>query len=529
MRHLNVSRKPSIFKSNQVNVDFLQGTISKMSNKPKINLSHLIDGLPIEGTQGTLDREISSIVFDSRKAETGSLFVAIRGLKDDGFKFIDDAIARGASAFITEVSVDGLSRLNFSKTNATAICAKDCRIALALVSSEFYKKPSNQIDLYGVTGTNGKTTVTYILNSIYKARNEQSGMIGTIRYSYDETDLSAPITTPESLDINRMLYEMNKQKIRQCFLEVSSHSLALKRVYGMYFTVGIFTNLSRDHLDFHGTMDNYSKAKKGLFRDNFVEKAVTNVDDYVGREIANEFSGDLLTTGIEQSADVMAENCRLSATGSFFTMKTPSGSFDIKTYLLGRHNIYNLISATAAALLNGISVDEITKGLQTIQNVPGRFEKVSCNQGFSVVVDYAHTDDALRNAIQAAQAFTSGRVITVFGCGGNRDQGKRKTMGLVATEESGFTIVTSDNPRKENPQYIINDILEGIPPYLSQGKDYEVIVDREEAIRFAIHLAGPGDLVLIAGKGHENYQILKAGAVDFDDKDVAAEIMKGML
>ena len=519
---------PSPFKSVQGNTNFLQETLLKMKDVSKQKLSALIHGLPVRNIQGKLDREITSVVFDSRKAKAGSLFVAVHGFKQDGFKFINDAITRGASAFVTEASVEELTRLSLNENSATAICTEDCRIALASIGSEFYHRPSDEINLYGVTGTNGKTTVTYILDSIHKVRNEPSGIIGTIHYSYGNTDLSAPITTPESLDINRMLYEMTKQRIRQCFLEVSSHSLTLKRVYGMHFAVGIFTNLSRDHLDFHGTMDNYKEAKKGLFRDNFIEKAVTNVDDPTGREIANEFSGDLLTTGIEKKSDVMAENCKLSETGSVFTMKTPSGSCEIKTHLLGHHNIYNLISAASAALLQGISIDEINQGLRSVNRIPGRFEKVSCDRGFSVVVDYAHTDDALRNVLRSAQAFTSGRIITVFGCGGDRDRGKRKAMGRVAVEESGFTIVTSDNPRKEDPQCIVDDILEGIPSYLSQGKDYEDIVDRKEAIQFAIHQAQPGDLVMIAGKGHEDYQILKAETVNFDDRKVATEAMRRM-
>ena len=528
MRHLSTRSLISSFKSVQANINLFQETISKMNGVSKQKLSTLIHGLPVRNIRGILDREISSVVFDSRKAKAGSLFVAIHGFQQDGFKFIDDAISRGASAFVTEVSVEELSGLSLSESSATAICTEDSRIALASISSEFYHRPSDQIDLYGVTGTNGKTTVTYILDSIHNVRNEQSGIIGTIHYSYGNTDLSALITTPESLDINRMLYEMTERKIRQCFLEVSSHSLALKRVHGMHFAVGIFTNLSRDHLDFHGTMDNYKEAKKRLFRDNFVEKVVTNVDDPVGREIANEFSGDLLTTGIERKADVMAENCKLSETGSYFTIKTPYGSCKIRTHLLGRHNIYNLISAASAALLQGISMDKINQGLQSVNSIPGRFEKVSCEQGFSVVVDYAHTDDALRNVLRAAQTFTSGRIITVFGCGGDRDRGKRKAMGRIAVEESGFTIVTSDNPRKEDPQCIVDDILKGIPSSLDQGKDYEVIVDRKEAIKFAIHQARPGDLVMIAGKGHEDYQILKAGTVNFDDREVATEVMRRM-
>jgi UDP-N-acetylmuramoyl-L-alanyl-D-glutamate--2,6-diaminopimelate ligase len=511
-----------------VNGIFSKGNFLEMNGIAKKNLSVLMQGLSIKDIKGTLDREISSITFDSRKAKKESLFVAVPGFKENGFKFINDSISQGATAFITEEPVEGLSNLNLNQNNVTAICVEDCRKALAWIGSRFYGQPSRQIDLFGVTGTNGKTTTTYILDSIYKAQKKISGIIGTIHYGYAGTKHTAPITTPESLDINRMLYEMTEQKISQCFLEVSSHSLSLKRVHGMHFAVGIFTNLSRDHLDFHKTMDNYKEVKKGLFRDNFVEKAVTNIDDPVGLEIANEFRGDLLTTSIDQSADVVAENYKLSESGSSFTLKTPFGSCGIRTCLLGKHNIYNLISAASAALINGIALNDIEEGLSSIDQIPGRFEKVPCDKGFSVVVDYAHTDDALRSVLRAAQAFTPGRIITVFGCGGDRDRGKRKAMGRVAIEESGFSIITSDNPRTENPQHILDDILEGVPSSMNYGEGYKVIIDRKEAIRFAIKQAQPGDLVMITGKGHENYQIVKTGKIHFDDREVAEEAMRRM-
>ena len=526
MAHLKLKPVLDGHKKISVNDHFSKGNFLEMNSIAKKNLSSLIQGFSIKDIKGTLDREISSIAFDSRKIKKKSLFVAIPGLKENGFNFINDSISQGASAFITEESVEGLSNIELNQDNVTAICVEDCRKALAWIGSKFYNQPSNRIDLFGVTGTNGKTTTTYILDSIYKAQKKISGIIGTIHYGYAGTNHSAPITTPESLDINRMLDEMTEQKISQCFLEVSSHSLSLKRVHGMHFAVGVFTNLSRDHLDFHKTMDSYKEAKKGLFRDNFVEKAVTNIDDPVGLEIANEFCGDLLTTSIGRSADVVAENYKLSETGSSFTLKTPSGSCKIQTSLLGRHNIYNLISAASAALINGISLNDIAQGLRSIDQIPGRFEKVPCDKGFSVVVDYAHTDDALRSVLRAAQAFTSGRIITVFGCGGDRDRGKRKAMGRVAIEESGFSIITSDNPRTENPQYILDDILEGVPSSMDHGEDYKVIIDRKEAIRFAIKQARPGDLVMITGKGHENYQIVKTGKIHFDDREVAEEAIR---
>jgi UDP-N-acetylmuramoyl-L-alanyl-D-glutamate--2,6-diaminopimelate ligase len=526
MSYLRVEREPIFFRSAQIDLPFVKKNIYKMNNLSNQKLSTLIEGFPVKGVKGVLNRKISSVAFDSREVESGGLFFAVRGVKQNGFKFVSDAIDRGASAFVTETSVEKLSNLNLSQNKVTAICVEDCRSALAWVGAEFYDQPSKRIDLYGVTGTNGKTTVTYILDSIYKVKGEKTGIIGTINYCYGDTNLAAQITTPQSLDINRMLHEMTEQKTRHCFLEVSSHSLTLKRVYGMCFSVGIFTNLSRDHLDFHKTMGSYKEAKKGLFRYNHIEKSVVNIDDSVGREIAEEFPKNLLTIGIEKHADVMAEDYSLSEIGSCFTLKTPFGSCKVKTHLLGLYNVYNLMSAASAALHQGLSLDQIGQGLQSVERVPGRFEKVFCGQRFSIVIDYAHTGDALRNVLKAAKAFTSGRVITVFGCGGDRDKGKRKEMGRVAIEESDFSIVTSDNPRTENPHCIVDDILSGVPSSVCHGKDYEVIIDRKEAIRFAVRKAKPGDLVMIAGKGHENYQILKTGSIDFNDREMAEEAVK---
>ncbi len=528
MRCFEIERRSDFFKPAKMDLNFIKNTY-KMNNGLSQNLSTLIQGFPVKNIQGALSREISSIAFDSREVKDGSLFIAIQGFKYDGCRFIGDAINRGASAFITQMPIEGLSGLNLNQDEVTAICVEDCRGALAWVGAEYYGRPSELMDVYGITGTNGKTTVTYILDSIYKIENKKSGIIGTIHYYNGDTNLTSSITTPESLDINRMLYEMANQSIGQCFLEVSSHSLALKRVCGMNFSVGIFTNLSRDHLDFHGSIENYKDTKKRLFRDNRVEKVVVNVDDLVGREIAGEFSKNLLTVGINKNADVMAENCSLFENGSCFELKTPLGSCEIKTNLLGLHNIYNLMSAATGALHQGLSLDQIAQGLQSVDFIPGRFERVPCDEDFSIIVDYAHTADALRNVLRAAKAFTSGRVITVFGCGGDRDRGKRKEMGCAAIEGSEFSVITSDNPRTEDPQKIIDGILEGIPSSACEGKDYEVIVDRKEAIGFAVKKARSGDLIMIAGKGHENYQVLKAGSIYFDDREIAEDALRGVL
>ncbi len=488
-------------------------------------LSRLVQGLPALNVVGSLDKDIAALAFDSRQAGAGSLFVAIPGFKQDGGRFIGDAIQRGATAFITELSVEALRESGLTSNAVTAICVDDSRQALAKVSAEFFQHPSRKLDLIGVTGTNGKTTLTYVLESIFNTRGETTGVIGTINCRYGDVALPASVTTPESLDLNRMLHAMAENNVAACFMEVSSHALHLKRVHGMHFKTGVFTNLSRDHLDFHGSMQEYKEAKKGLFRDNHVERMVINIDDPAGREFAQEATMTVLTTGIDHAADVAAENVALSANNTRFTLKTPSGSREIHSKLLGKHNVHNLLSAAGAALLQNFSLDEIQSGLETLERVPGRFERIEGGQPFTVAVDYAHTDDALANALSAARAFTQNRVIVVFGCGGDRDRGKRKEMGKAALALSDLAIVTSDNPRTEDPMRILDDIVQGLPASAKENEDYRVLPDRREAIEYAVNLAEAGDLVLIAGKGHEDYQILGTEKIHFDDREVAAEAL----
>ena len=496
-------------------------------NKKRISkLSQLVKGFPIQNVMETLEKEISSIAFDSRKVTPGSLFVAIPGLKQDGSRFIQDAIQRGAVAFITELPIDHLHALGLVSNGLTAICVDDSRKALAWVSAAHYGHPSRNMNLVGISGTNGKTTLTYILETLYQTRGVETGVIGTINYRYGNFQAPASVTTPESLDINRMLADMDEYGIRDCFLEVSSHSIALKRVAEMHFSLGVFTNLSRDHLDYHDNMEDYKNIKKKLFLDHVMERQVINIDDPVGKEIVSETTRPTLTTGIDQAADIRAEHCVLSETGSRFTLKTPSGIREIRTHLLGRHNIYNLLSGAGAAYAQEFSLDEIQQGLQAINHIPGRFERVDCGQDFSVVVDYAHTHEALANALTAARALTSRSILVVFGCGGDRDRGKRKEMGRVALELGDFTVITSDNPRTEDPEQIIEDILKGVPAESKKSQDYIVLADRKQAIEYAVDNAHSGDLVLIAGKGHENYQILNSGTIHFDDREIATNAIE---
>jgi UDP-N-acetylmuramoyl-L-alanyl-D-glutamate--2,6-diaminopimelate ligase len=493
-----------------------------VGNKQISRLSQLIQGFPVLNVLGTLEKEISSIAFDSRKVTPGSLFIAIHGLQQDGNRFIREALQRGAVAFITELPVYQLNELGLASDDSTAICVADSRQALAWVSARHYGQPSRNMDIVGITGTNGKTTLTYILESLYQSRGLKTGVIGTINYRYGDFQAPASVTTPESLDINHMLADMVGKGVKDCFLEVSSHSLALKRVHEIHFSVGVFTNLSRDHLDYHVTMQHYKDTKKGLFRDNSMEKQVINIDDPVGKEIVSETNRPTLTTGIDHPADIKAEHCILSESGSQFVLKTPSGSRQIHTSLLGKHNIYNLLSGAATAYFQGFSLDEIKQGLQAATCIPGRFERIDCGQDFSVVVDYAHTHEALGNALTAAMTLTSQNIIVVFGCGGDRDRGKRKEMGRVALEMGDFSIITSDNPRTEDPKRIIDDILAGVPASARENQDYMVVADRKQAVEYAIENARPGDLVLLAGKGHEDYQILGSEKIHFDDREIAA-------
>lgn len=489
-------------------------------------LSRLTQGLPVTNILGTMDRAILEIAFDSRKSGPDSLFVAIPGKNLDGGVFIKDAVTKGASAFITQTPLDSLGGIDLRSHDVTALCVEDSRKALSIVSTNFYRRPSERLAVTGITGTNGKTTTSYILEALFRAKGVQTGVIGTINYHYGDKKLSAPVTTPESLDLNRMLNAMIEEKIEHCFLEISSHALYQSRVHDMQFKVGIFTNLTRDHLDFHGDMESYKNAKKKLFLDNRVQQKIFNIDDSAGREFAGEFKTDSFTTGIDNNADFKAENIVLTKSGCQFTLKTPFGAGEIHSNLLGRHNIHNLLSAAAGAMVQGVSLEKVQEVFRHIQPIPGRFESIDNNQGIFVLVDYAHTDDALCNAISAAKAFTEGKLIVVFGCGGDRDKGKRKAMGQAVLKEADFSIITSDNPRTEDPEQIIEDILQGVPSSVHKGDDYDAIINRKEAIEHAIRLAEKGDLVLIAGKGHEDYQVLATQTIHFDDREVARSALR---
>lgn len=493
------------------------------ANRPK-QLSQILAGYPLLDLRGSLDKNISSIVYDSRQAAKGSLFLAMPGLRLDGTRFIAEAVNRGATAFITETSLGQVAES--SLPGITAIRVENCRRVLAGISAQYFGHPSQQLNLIGITGTNGKTTVAYLLESIFHAFDSPTGVIGTINYRYGGQIFRAGMTTPESLDLNRMMAEMVSLGIPNCVMEVSSHSLILHRVRELDFTTAVFTNLSRDHLDFHDALEDYMLAKKSLFTDHGIAQRVVNIDDLLGREIWQEAPQGTLTTAIHDRASVMAENILLNEEGSRFDLKTPWGNLPIHSRLLGKHNIYNMLSAAAAALQQNVPLETVARGMESLNCIPGRLQCVDLGQDFTVAIDYAHTDDALANVLKTARTFIRNKIILVFGCGGDRDRGKRKEMGRVALQESDFAVITSDNPRSENPDRIIEDICRGIPPHAREGKDFTLIADRKKAIEHAIDKAQTGDLVLIAGKGHEDYQILKTQTIHFDDREVALAALR---
>jgi UDP-N-acetylmuramoyl-L-alanyl-D-glutamate--2,6-diaminopimelate ligase len=471
--------------------------------------------------------DISGLEYDSRQVKPGDAFVAMRGESSDGNQFIDKAIANGAAAIVTDSTAEA------PRPSIAWAQVAHGRRALSRLSTNFYKRPAERLAVAGITGTNGKSTTAFLIESILKAAGRKSALIGTIEYHVAGKVLPAPHTTPESLDLNRLLSQALGDGATEAVMEVSSHALAQGRVYGIPFDVAVFTNLTRDHLDYHRTMDEYFASKQILFEGSGTDAprvAVLNTDDEYGKKlskISKKRGSQVLAYGLG-TGDFHAEKLIIGSRGSRFDLISPAGSTAIFSPLIGRVNVYNSIAAAAAAFARGCKADEIARGIGNLMRVPGRFERVNCGQPFTVVVDYAHTDDALRNLTALAREFVNeagnkGRVITVFGCGGDRDRTKRPLMGEAAGNGSDLSILTSDNPRSEDPLAIINDALVGLQ---RSGARYKTEPDRKTAIDLAIHEAQPGDIVLIAGKGHEKVQICREGTIPFDDVEVGREILR---
>ena len=487
-----------------------------------MQLKQLLPQMTTIGVEGSIDREIAGISYDSRRITPGMIFVAIPGHHLDGHNFIANAVERGASAVICE-------RNGFVPNRATKIKVTDTRVALALAADAFYNHPSAKLKVVGVTGTNGKTTVAFMVKHLFESSGLPAGLIGTVRYEIGERVIPAQRTTPEALEVHQMMAQMLRAGCGACVMEVSSHALDQKRVANVEFDLGIFTNLTQDHLDYHRTMENYYAAKKKLFtglqHGAKAGHAVINLDDPYGARLAHETSAPVqLTYGLTEAANLRAEQIQLDKDGCSFVVRTADQRFTCRLPLIGRHNIYNALAAVGAGLALGMEVKAIQQALTTLPLVPGRLEKMDCGQPFGVYVDYAHTDDALRNVLVTLREITSGLILRTFGCGGCRDTGKRPNMGWVAAELANFTLITTDNPRKEAPAHIAAQIAEGYRLVRRDG--YHIELDRRRAIEELIRMAEPGDTVLIAGKGHETYQEFADTIVPFDDRLYARETLE---
>ena len=496
-----------------------------------MTFQQLLQGAEVLSQNG--NPAVAGVEYDSRRVRPGTVFVAMKGETSDGNRFIDQAIAAGAIAIVTDSA---------SEAPRPAVAWAQVvhgRRALARLSANFYKRPAERIANTGITGTNGKSTTAFLIESILQAAGRKTVLVGTIEYHVAGKILPAPHTTPEALESNRLLSEGLGLGVTEAVMEVSSHALEQQRVFGIPFDVAVFTNLTRDHLDYHGTMENYFRAKQVLFDGCGTDPpraAVLNIDDEYGRQLwkfCKKKSALVLSYGLTSGGgdcDFRAESVEITPRGTRFQMVTRSGKIAMWSPLIGNVNVYNVLAASAAGHARDCSIEAIAKGIFDLTSVPGRFERVDCGQPFTVVVDYAHTDDALRNLTALARDFVAraglkGKVITLFGCGGDRDRAKRPLMGEAAGKGSDFVVLTSDNPRSEDPLAIINDALVGLQ---KSGTKYSMEPDRRKAIAFALQRAAPGDIVLLAGKGHEKVQITKEGTIPFDDVDVARENLKAL-
>jgi len=465
--------------------------------------------------------EVNGVEYDSRRVRQGSLFVAFRGGTTDGNHYLPQAVAQGASAIVTD-SASGFSAAT-AYPDLAVIEVEQGRRALAAIAANFFAHPEAQLKLSGVTGTNGKTTTAFLLEAMLRHQGRKTVLAGTIEYHAAGRILPAPHTTPESRDLLELFREGVDGGATEAVMEVSSHALDQERTAGLTFDVAIFTNLTRDHLDYHHTMEDYFAAKRKLFESS-PRVAILNVDDPYGVRLKAESSSRLVYTYGLQQGDFHANNLYMAPAGMRFTLATPQGEVPLATRLTGKINVYNLLAASAAAMARGLSFEEVAQGAASLDFVPGRFQSVDCGQNFAVVVDYAHTDDALRNIIAVAREFVDkggGRVITLFGCGGDRDRSKRPLMGQAAGAGSDIVVLTSDNPRGEDPLAIIDQVLPGL-----SGTPVIVEPDRRHAIELAIAQAQPGDLVLLAGKGHEKTQTIGERVIPFDDVAIAQQVLR---
>lgn len=476
-------------------------------------LQKLLTGLENQIISGSIDIDISGIAYDSRKVKKGFVFVCVEGYKVDGHSYIDSAIQNGASAIIVQKNIN-------AKQCVSVIKVDDTRLALSHISNLYFDNPSKKFNLIGVTGTKGKTTITYMIKSILEARGQKTGLIGTISNKIGEEVLPAERTTPESYDLQELFSYMNKFGADSVVMEVSSHALELHRVSKSDFDIGIFSNLTQDHLDFHKNFENYFNAKAKLFK--MCKKGIVNIDSSYGEQMLKKAVGcEVVTYGIEKDADIKAYDIKKSSEGVHFKLRSKWGNHDINVNIPGEFSVYNALAAIGAACLMNIPFEDIKKGLEMV-NVPGRAEIIEIDKDFTVMIDYAHSPDSLKNILEAVKEYAPGRVVCLFGCGGDRDRAKRPIMGEISGKMADYTIITSDNPRTEKPEEIIDEIEVGIK---KTNAAYIKIVDRKEAIKHAIMNAKPKDIIVLAGKGHETYQIFDDKSVHFDEREIIREIL----
>lgn len=489
-------------------------------------LKDIISTLDVQQVQGDQNVSIQDITADSRAVKLNSLFIALDGATVDGHNYIDKAVDAGAVAVIVSKPVT-------VPADVCVITVDDTRQAMMVCVPYFFDYPANRMRMVGVTGTNGKTTTTHMIRHILKAQGFKVGVIGTVHIMIGDTSYPIHNTTPDVVDLQHILDQMVQENVEYCVMEVSSHALALGRVSGVEFDTAVFTNLTQDHLDFHKTFENYLAAKCKLFeqvsapnqvKDN--KGAVINIDDSYGYRVMEKTTAPTITYSTLGKGTLNASDVHMSTKNSQYTVNYKGESYPVSMNTTGLFNVYNTLAAIGACLQEGISMEAIDTALKTFSSVPGRFELIEEGQDFAVVVDYAHTPDGLQNILETAKAIKENRIIIVFGCGGDRDATKRPIMGRIAAEYGDKIYVTSDNPRTEDPVQIVKDVEVGVKEALREGTSYEVIVDRREAINHAIHDAKAGDIVIIAGKGHENYQILKNETIHFDDREEARKALK---